>query len=188
MSANQNGKDNACIINTAQLVTSMPKKLCVTVNKSNYTHEMIDSTKRFNISVLTQTASFDIFKHFGFCSGRDVDKTTDYPGAKRSANGLLYFTKCCNAFISVKVTQQVDCGSHTMFIGDVEEEEVFSSAPSVTYTYYQQHIKPAPKAAESKKKGFVCKICGYVYEGDVLPADFICPICKHPASDFEPLG
>ena len=128
-----------------------------------------------------------MFKDFGFCSGRTVDKFQDAPVA-RSANGLYYLTKYTNGFISARVLQSIDLGSHTVFIAEVTEAKVLRDVPSVTYAYYHAHIKPKPPVTGPKKKGFVCKICGYIYEGDTLPADFICPLCKHGADDFEPLG
>lgn len=185
ITAKDGEKDNGCIINTAQQITDNPLRISVTVNKSNYTHDMIMKTGEFNISVLTESTPFDVFKHYGFKSGRDTDKIPGN-GMKRSENGIVYLSEYANAFISGKVIDTIDCGSHTLFIAEVSEAKVLSDARSVTYQYYFDNIKPKPQNSE-KKKGFVCKICGYVYEGDELPDDFVCPICKHGASDFEPL-
>lgn len=177
-------KDNGCIINTALQITTTPNRIIVVVNKGNYTHDMILKTKAFNVSVLSERCTFDTFKHFGFQSGRDTDKFADYIDCQRAENGIFYITKGTNAYISGAVVETVDCGTHTMFISDVTDAEVLSADASVTYDYYQKNIKPKPGQQE-QKKGFRCRICGYVYEGDELPEDFICPICKHGASDFE---
>ena len=182
LTAKQDGKDNGCIINTVQQVTSDPMRISVTVNKENLTHDMVLSTGEFNVSVLTEDAVFWIFQHYGFQSGRDVDKFQNLPEA-RTANGIRYVEGCTNAVLSGKVIQTVDCGTHTLFIADVTEAKVLDNAPSVTYQYYFDHIKPKPEPAQQGK--WVCKICGYVYEGDTLPADFICPWCKHGVEDFE---
>ena len=170
LTAKQDGKDNGCIINTVQQVTSDPMRISVTVNKANLTHDM------------TEDAVFWIFQHYGFQSGRDVDKFANLPEA-RTANGIRFVEGCTNAVLSGKVIQTVDCGTHTLFIADVTEAKVLDSAPSVTYQYYFDHIKPKPEPAQQGK--WVCKICGYVYEGDTLPPDFICPWCKHGVEDFE---
>lgn len=177
-------KDCGCIINTVQQITQEPLKITVAVNKENYTHDIIKKSGIFNISVLTEKAPFEIFKEFGFKSGRDTDKFSSFKEVERTENGLLYLTQYSNAVISGKVIEEVDCGTHTLFIADVTEALKLSEEKSVTYQYYFDHIKPKP---EEKKKGYVCKICGYVYEGSELPEDFICPWCKHPASDFEPI-
>ncbi len=180
----KDSSDNGCIINTMQQVTQEPLKVSVTVNKQNYTHDMILKTGEFNVSVLSENVPFEVFERFGFRSGRDTDKFADCDYSNRTENGIKFIEKYSNAVISGKVIETVDCGTHTLFIADVTEARVLSAEPSVTYQYYFDHIKPKP---EVKKKGFVCKICGYVYEGETLPDDFICPLCKHPASDFEPL-
>lgn len=187
LSAKDGVKDNGCIINTAMQLTSNPQRISIAVNKSNYTHDMILKTGVFNVSVLSEDVQMDVFKRFGFQSGRSADKFEGCEGLERSANGLYYLTGCTNAVLSGRVVQTVDCGTHTLFIADVTEAKVMSKEPSVTYAYYFAHIKPKPLPAamtEEPKKGWVCKICGYVYEGDVLPADYICPICKHGVSDF----
>lgn len=187
LTAREDEKDNGCIINTAIQVTADPKQVSICVNKANYTCGMIERTGEFNLSFLTQDADFDVFKHFGFVSGKDTDKFAGYPDGERAENGIYFVDKAVNAMISVKVNNMVDLGTHMMFIGDVTEEKVFSDVPSLTYQYYFDHVKPKPDS-QPKVKGYVCKICGYVYEGDELPSDFICPICKHGAEDFEPIG
>lgn len=187
LTARDGEKDNGCIINTVTQLTDTPSRFMIAVNKQNYTHDMILKTGKFNISVLTQEVPFKVFQHFGFQSGRDVDKFADAPECVRSANGVYYVPKYANAFISGTVIETHDYGTHTMFVADVTQAQILSEVPSVTYTYYFDHIKPKPAPVDEKKKGFVCKICGYVYEGDELPEDFICPLCKHGAADFEPL-
>ena len=179
----KNEKDNGCIINTAMQITSTPNRIIVMQNKGNYTHDMIQQTRQFNISMLSQDCTFDVLKQFGFQTGKNVDKFAGFTDCKRSENGLFYITKGTNAFLSANVSDVIDCGTHSMFLADVVDGEILSSVPSVTYDYYQSHIKPAPEA--TKKSGYRCKICGYVYEGEVLPPDYICPVCKHGAADFE---
>lgn len=184
LTAKDGAKDNGCIINTAMQVTSTPNRISITVNKQNYTHDMIVKTGVFNVSILSEKATFDIFRHFGFQSGRDVDKFERFENAKRSENGIYYVTGDTNAYISGKVINQMDLGTHTMFLADVTDAEVLAEVPTTSYDYYQKNIKPKPETPK-KVKGYVCKICGYIYEGDPLPDDFICPICKHGAADFE---
>ena len=184
LTAKDGAKDNGCIINTVTQVTDTPKRISIAVNKNNLTHDMILKTGVFNVSVLTTEASFDIFRYYGFQSGRDVEKFAG-EGIPRSENGLTYVAGCSNAFISAKVIDTYDYGTHTLFIADVTEAKVLSNVPSVTYAYYFDHIKPKPPVATRKQTGYICKICGYVYEGEELPADFICPLCKHGAADFE---
>ena len=178
-------KDNGCIINTAMQVTTSPNCIMIAVNKNNYTHDMIKKTGAFNISVLSEEAKFDTFKHFGFQSGRDVEKLVGIEFS-RAANGITYLLNETNAYISGKVISETDFPTHTVFFAEVTQALVLSDDPSVTYSYYHKNIKPAPQNTE-KKKGFICTVCGYIYEGEVLPEDFICPLCKHPASDFKPL-
>ncbi len=182
-------KQNGCIVNTVSMLTDSPKRITVFVNKANYTEQLIRKTKTFNVSVLTESAPFEIFKQFGFCSGRDTDKFAGktYP---TSENGLYYIPEHTNAVLSAQVIDALDYGTHTLFVAEVTEARTLSAEKSVTYEYYQSNIKPkpaAPKAEENKsgKHRWVCKICGYVYEGDELPADYVCPLCKHPAEDFE---
>lgn len=184
LTARDGTKDNGCVINTAMQVTANPNRIAIAVNKSNYTHDMILKTGEFNISILDESAKFGTFKNFGFKSGRDSDKMVEIK-YNRSENGITYLIDECNAYVSAKVCSTVDLGSHTLFIADVTDGQILSSNPSATYAFYHSNIKPA--ASSAPKKGFICTICGYIYEGDTLPDDFICPICKHPASDFKPL-
>ena len=183
--AREGEKDNGCVINTAALLTDNPKTVNVSVNKQNYTHDMILGTGVFNISVLTEDTSFDTIRDFGFVSGRDQDKCAGRTDLSRAENGVLYYTGTANTLISCRVTQAVDCGTHTLFVAEVTEARVLSDKPSVTYAYYHEHIKAKPAAP--KAKGYVCTICGYVYEGEELPPDFICPLCKHGTDFFEPM-
>lgn len=188
LTARDGEKDNGCIINTAIQAASEPNQLSICVNKANYTHDMIERTGKFTVSVLSEQADFELFKHFGFQSGRDVDKFTNFTGCARGADGLYYITEGTNAYISVTVDKTVDLGSHTMFIGEITDMVVLSDTPSTTYEYYQNHIKPKPQTVGKTDKGqtvWRCRICGYEYVGEEIPDDFICPICKHPASDFE---
>lgn len=180
------GKDNGCIINTAGQVTSEPNRISIAVNKANYTEELVRKSGRFNISVLSEEASFDLFRRFGFQSGRDTDKFAGFSECRRGANDLYYITAGTNAYLSASVEQMIDLGSHTLFIASVDDMEVLSEVSSATYAYYQSNIKPKPdKPAAGGKTVWRCTVCGYIYEGEELPADFICPLCKHPASDFE---
>ena len=183
LTANDGKKDNGCIINTVMQLTSNPLQIGIAVNKQNYTNEMIQANKKFNVSVLTQNAKFETFKHFGFQSGKNVDKFADFQDVKRSPNGLYYITKDTNAYFSAFVKQEIDLNTHTLFIAQLVASEVLSDEPTVTYDYYQNNIKQKPQ--EIKKSGWRCKICGYVYEGEELPPDFICPWCKHGVEDFE---
>ena len=183
LTANEQGKDNGCIVNTVMQVTSDPCQIAICVNKNNYTCEMIQHTRKFNVSVLAEGVSFDVFKNFGFQSGRNTDKFVNFLEVKRSPNGIYYITKDTNAYMSAYVQQEIDLGTHIMFIAQLVEAEILSEKPTVTYDYYQKNIKPKPEATTAK--GWRCKICGYVYENENLPSDFICPICKHGAVDFE---
>lgn len=188
LTAREGDKDNGCIINTAIQAASTPNQLSICVNKANYTHDMIQRTRAFSVSVIDQSADFELFKHFGFQTGKEVDKFADYSRCERGANDIFYITEGTNAYISVKVDKMQDLGSHTMFIGEITDMEVLSEASSATYAYYLDHIKPKPQASSAGTTGktvWRCKICGYEYEGEELPADYICPLCKHPASDFE---
>ncbi len=181
-------KQNGCIVNTVSMITDNPKRITVFVNKANYTDELIRKTGVLNVSILTESTPFSVFEQFGFCSGRDTDKFAgkSYP---KTENGLYYLPEYTNAVLSAKVVGTHDYGTHTLFVAEVTEAKKLSSDPSVTYEYYQNHIKPRPQAkAENGKKKWVCKICGYTHEGEELPADFICPWCKHPAEDFELVG
>ena len=184
VTSNDGVRDNGLIVNTVTQLTDTPKRVAVTVNKQNYSCEVIAKTGKLNISTLNQEAPFKIFQHFGFQSGRTVDKFAQFRHAQRSANGLLFLDKYANAYISCKVINQVDVGTHIMFICDVTQCVNLNKVPTMTYTYYFDNVKPKP---ESDKKGYACKICGWVYEGEELPDDIVCPLCKHGAADFEPI-
>lgn len=175
-------KYNGCIINTLMQVTSNPEQISVCVNKENYTTKMIEESGVFNVSILDQTTTFDIIKHFGFSSGKDTNKFADFSDFKLAQNQIPYITRNTNAFLSGKVSKSVDLGSHILFVADVTEKVVLSSAEPLTYSFYHSNVKPKQSA---KKNSYVCKICGYVHEGDELPNDFICPICKHGVEAFE---
>lgn len=184
LTAKDSDKDNGCVVNTVVQVTTQPNRITVAVNKANYTCEMINKTGEFNVSVLSEKAQFETFKHWGMQSGKNTDKTAGITFS-RSENGLIYLAEECNAYLSAKVVSATDLGTHILFLADVTEAQVLSNEKSVTYAFYQSNIKP--KAEQPKKKGFICSVCGYVYEGETLPDDFICPWCKHPASDFKPM-
>ena len=184
VTSNDGKKDNGLIVNTVSQVTNTPNRVAVTINKSNYSHHVIKQTGMMNVNCLTTEAPFSVFETFGFVSGRNTDKFKD-SNPPRSDNGLVFLSRYINAFMSLKVEQYIDLDTHGMFICSVTEARVFSDKETMTYTYYQNNVKPKPET--QGKKGHVCKICGYVYEGDPLPDDFICPLCKHPASDFEPI-
>ena len=185
LTAKDGEKDNGCIINTAMQVTIEPNCISVVVNKSNYTHDIILKNKEFNISILDESSQFATYKNFGFKSGRDSDKLVEVDLA-RAANGIVYLTKESNGYISGKVIKTVDLGTHTMFIAEVTDGEILSDKSSVTYAYYYSNIKEKDNVAAGKK-GFICIVCGFIYEGETLPPDYICPICKHGAADFRPL-
>lgn len=188
LTAKDEEKDNGCIINTAIQASSMPNQLSICVNKANLTHDMIVKTGKFTVSVISQDAGFDLFKHFGFQSGKDVDKFKNFEKCKRGENSIYYITEGTNAYISVNVSKTEDLGSHTMFIGEITDMEVLSETPSVTYDYYLKNIKPQPENVGTTTDGktiWRCTICGYEYVGEELPEDFVCPLCKHPASDVE---
>lgn len=188
LTANENDKNNGCIINTAIQAASSPNQLSICVSKLNYTHDMIMRTKIFTVSVISQTARFELFQHFGFQSGRDTDKFHSFTSCKRGKNNIYYITEGTNAYISVKVNKIEDLISHTMFIGEITDMEVLSDTTSATYEYYLNNIKPKPQPtniSNTKQTIWRCSICGYEYVGEKLPENFICPLCKHPASDFE---
>ena len=186
LSARENDFDNACIINTAVQVANDPVRISISVIKQNKTCEMIRKTGVFNLSAITTEADFALFQRFGMQSGRDVDKFAGFADVARSANGLLYVTSMTNAFLSAKVVEQIDLGSHMLFIAEVTDGEVLSSGWGCTYTYYQADIKPKP--VQTTKRSWVCTICGYVYEGDEVPDDYLCPRCNHGKEDFELVG
>ena len=177
-------KDNGCIVNSVTQLTNTPNRVAVTVNKGNYSHDIIKNSGIMNVNCLSVDAPFKVFQNFGFQSGRNADKFGDWP-LLRSDNGLAFLPQYINAFLSLKMEQYVDLGTHGMFICEITEARVMTDRETMTYNYYQSNVKPKPQAAA--KKGFVCKVCGYIYEGDELPADFICPVCKHGAVDFEPI-
>ena len=182
----EDGKDNGCIVNTVQQVTTEPNRIIVAINKNNLTHDMVLHTGKFNVSILSERSSFDTYKHWGMQSGKDTDKMEQITFS-RSSNGLVYINDGqTNAFLSATVVSSTDLGTHTLFLADVTDAEVFNEDESATYSFYQKNIKGSPKK-DKKKKGFVCTVCGYIYEGDELPSDFICPWCNHDASYFEPV-
>ncbi len=182
VTSNDGKKDNGLIVNTVTQVTNTPNRIAVTINKENYSHHVIKQTGKMNINCLSQEAPFSVFERFGFQSGRNVDK---FEGQEvlHSDNGLVFLSRNINSFMSLSVEQYIDLDTHGMFICSVTEARVISDKPTMTYTYYQENVKPKPET--EGKKGFVCKVCGYVYEGDELPEDIVCPLCKHGAADFE---
>ncbi|MBE6944186.1 MAG: flavodoxin, partial [Ruminococcaceae bacterium] len=185
VTSNDGKKDNGLIVNTVTQVTNTPNRVAVTINKENYSHHVIKQTGIMNVNCLDITAPFSIFQNFGFQSGRTADK---FAGVEelRSDNGLRFLPQHINAFMSLKVEQYVDLGTHGMFICAVTEARVLGNQETMSYTYYQNNVKPKPET--DGKKGFVCKVCGWVYEGDTLPDDIVCPLCKHGYADFEPIA
>jgi flavin reductase (DIM6/NTAB) family NADH-FMN oxidoreductase RutF len=180
------GKDYGCIINTAGQVASCdPKKITISVIKKNHTCDMVAKAGRFNISILTEDAPYSVFQHFGFQSGRDVDKFADLPWDVRMSNGIRYIPEYTNAVLSCEVIDVKDVATQVLYIANVVEAKVLSNAPSCTYGYYHAHIKPKKNPAPEQKECWVCKVCGYVYEGAELPDDFVCPLCKHGKDEFE---
>ena len=182
LSSKDGDKKNGCIINTAMQLTSNPARILVSVNKNNYTNELMAKSGKFNLSVLTKDVPFDVIRHFGFSSGRDTDKITGNPMVGERDNGIPYLLSYANAVFECEVYETADAGTHTVFFADVREAVRLSEEESVTYSYYQTHIKPKPQ--EAKKTVWRCTVCGYEYEGEELPDDFICPICKHGKQDF----
>ena len=185
VTSNDGKKDNRLIVNTVTQLTDTPNRVAVNINKANYSHHVIKQTGVLNVNCLSVEAPFSVFQQFGFQTGRSVDKFAGQT-VRRSDNGLVFLDKYINAFMSLKVEQYVDLGTHGMFICSVTEARVMSDQDTMTYTYYQKYVKPKPQT--EGKKGFVCKVCGYIYEGDELPEDYICPLCKHGAADFEPIA
>lgn len=177
-------KDNGCIINVASQVTDNPVRIVIAVNKGNLTHDLVLSSGVFNLNILTEETPMKVFEHFGFQSGRDVNKFADCEVTMRSDNGLLYLPKYSNSYISGKVVETVDMGTHTLFVAEVTEAVKLSDAKSLTYTYYHEHIKPKPTVTTDGTTKWVCQICGYEYEGAEVPDDFICPWCSHGKADF----
>ena len=184
VTSNDGKKDNGLIVNTVTQVTNVPNRIAVTINKDNYSHHVIKQTGKMNINCLTVDTPFSVFEKFGFASGRNVDKFAECTPL-RSDNGLVFLPRYINSFMSLKVEQYIDLDTHGMFICSVSESRVISDKETMTYTYYQNNVKPKPKT--EGKKGYVCRICGYVYEGEELPEDIVCPLCKHGAADFEPI-
>ena len=184
ITTNDGNKDNGFICNTVVQLTSDPLRILVSINKNNYSYETIHKSGILCVNVLNTSTPFDVFKQYGFQSGRNVDK---FEGVEviRSSNYLRVLPDYINSYFSLKVLEELDMGSHGVFICSVLDAKSINNIETMTYTYYQNNVKPKPET--QKKKGFVCKICGYIYEGETLPEDFICPLCKHPASDFEPL-
>ncbi len=182
VTAKDGDRSNGCIINTVMQVTSSPLLIAVGVNKQNYTHDLIIKNGEFNISILTEDAPFEVFKHFGFQTGKLVDKLSDYEEKSMGENGLFYLTKYTNAYLSCKLMDVIDFGTHSLFKAEVIDAKVINEDDAVTYTYYHKNIKPKPE--QQSKKGWRCNICGYVHEGEDLPSDFVCPLCKHGADDF----
>ena len=182
VTSNDGAKDNGFICNTVMQLTSTPARVAVTINKANYSHGTILNSGILNVNCLTEGTPFAVFQNYGFRSGKDCNKFEGI-SFRRSENGLAVLEENINAYISLKVEQYVDLDTHGMFICSVTEARVLSDRETMTYSYYHANVKPKPQT--EGKKGYVCKICGYVYEGDNLPEDFICPLCKHPASDFE---
>ena len=185
VTSNDGKKDNGLIVNTVTQLTDTPNRVAVNINNANYSHHVIKQTGVLNVNCLSVEAPFSVFQQFGFQTGRSVDKFAGQT-VRRSDNGLVFLDKYINAFMSLKVEQYVDLGTHGMFICSVTEARVMSDQDTMTYTYYQKYVKPKPQT--EGKKGFVCKVCGYIYEGDELPEDYICPLCKHGAADFEPIA
>ena len=184
ITCNDGIKDTGCIVNTPIQVTNTPNRVAVTINKTNYTYEVVKKTGKMNVNCLTIEAPFSVFENFGFKSGR-ISNKFDGIAAPRAKNGIAYLPQHINAYLSLETEKFIDLDTHVMFICKLTDAEVISNVESMTYAYYHANVKPKPQA--QKKKGYVCKICGYVYEGEELPEDYICPLCKHPASDFEPI-
>ncbi len=188
LSAREGERDNACVANTAIQAASEPNQLAICVNKANFTHDMVMRTKEFTVSILDMRADFELFKRFGYRSGKDVDKFVDFPDCVRGENGIYYITRATNAYLSVHVEHSLDLGSHTMFAGTVTAMEVLSGVGSMTYDYYIQNIKPKPEAVGTTTTGqtiWRCSVCGYEYVGEKVPDDFICPTCHHTAFYFD---
>ena len=175
-------KANGCVINAMSQVTSTPNRIMIAINKNNFTTSQILKTKKFNVSILNEEANFDLIKRFGFASGKDTDKFEDFNGYKTAENGIPYITEGTNSYISAEVVEVRDLGTHYEFLADVTKEVSLNEIPSITYAYYQKNIKP--KVTQKKKVVYICSVCGYVYEGDPLPEDFVCPLCLHDATYF----
>lgn len=186
LTAKDQGQDNGCIINTLMQITSSdPCSIIVSVNKENLTHNMIVNTGEFNVSMLTKDTPFRIFEHFGFQSGHTVEKFNEFIKFGRAANGIVYLNEFTNSYISAKVTNSFDCDTHTIFYANITGADNLSDVESITYEHYHHHTKPQVQGQSGK---YVCNICGFIYEGDVLPPDYICPLCKHGATDFSKIS
>ena len=185
LTANADGRDQGCIINTAVQVAREPDRIAISVQNNNKTCEVLKRTELYNLSAVTADAPFDLFRQFGMQSARDVEKFRGYPGIDRAPNTLPILSQYGNMYLSVYVTETIDLGSHTLFIGEILDGEVLNSKPSCTYAHYQNEIKPKPKKAAQKQ--WECRICGYVYEGEEVPEDFLCPLCNHGKEDFVPV-
>ena len=188
LTAKDGEKDNGCITNTAIQVTTEPNQIAFAVNKLNHTHDLLMESGVFNISIISEKADFELFKRFGFQSGRDVNKFEGFSGYERAENGVVFITEGTNAYISGKVVKTVELSTHTLFIAEVTDASILNDDASATYEYYQKNIKPKPQPVGKTAAGktvWRCTICGYEWEGEELPDDFICPICKHPKADFE---
>lgn len=183
LTANCEGVDNGCIINSVCQVALNPDRIIVSVNASGYTCELIEKSRKFNLSILSEETPFYVFEHFGFVSGRIKNKFEKSDNVFRSNNGIYVVPKYANSFLSADVTDVIDMGTHKLFVATVTQQEILDDSPSITYDYYHKNTKPKPQ--ETKKEGYRCEICGYIYEGDNIPEDFICPICKHGVSDFS---
>ena len=181
LTTNDGKRDNGMIVNTVVQVSSSPERIAVTVNKNNYSHDTAKASGIMNICFLTEETPFKVYEHFGFQSGRDVDKFADCT-PPRSENGLVYLPKYINSYLSLSVINYIDLGSHGMFICDITEAKVISDAPTMSYAYYHKNVKPKPA---EKKKGYICTVCGYVHPEEELPDDFVCPLCKHGREVFE---
>jgi flavin reductase (DIM6/NTAB) family NADH-FMN oxidoreductase RutF len=186
LSTREEGKDYGCIINTAVQVARDPDRIAISVQNNNKTCEVLKRTELFNLTAITEDAPFDLFKQFGMQSARDVEKFRGYPGVDRAPNTLPILSRHGNMYLSVYVDQVMDLGSHTLFIGQILDGEVLSNKPSCSYGHYQANIKPKTKKAAAKQ--WECRICGHIYEGEEVPDDYLCPLCKHGKEDFVPVG
>ncbi len=184
VTSNDGKKDNGFIVNSVNQVTNTPARISVTINKQNYSHDVIKNEGVMNLNCISKDAPFGLFQRFGFASGRDTDKFSGLE-AWCSENGLMVLKDHINSFMSLRTEKYIDLDTHGMFICNVTNAKVISDTATMTYSYYQENVKPKPQTGN--KKGFVCKVCGYIYEGDELPSDFVCPVCKHGAADFEPV-
>lgn len=185
LTSKEDKKDNGCIINTAIQVANNPTRISIAVQKNNFTHDMVLATNMFNVSSISTTADFELFKRFGMQSGKNINKFEGFADVNRSENGILYLTKASNMYMSCKVTEHFDLGSHTLFIAELTDAQVLSEDASCTYGFYQSNIKPQPTPTpKNEKRSWTCSVCGYIYEGNEVPNDFKCPLCHHGKEDF----